>query len=229
MLSRSLLAMYRRRSRRHWRTSKDDDQHYFVHSPQLFGIFAGDPGEILYAYTRAFLTAEIIRPGATVLDIGCGDGSLTKRFYAPRASHVDAIDIEESAIAYATKFNAAPNIEYRRLDAVAELLPRSQYDVIVFDGAVGHFSREGAIEVLRKIATVLGPTGIFCGSESLGAEGHDHLQYFMDVGDLRAILAPAFRYVRLKTQQYHLPNGFHRREAYWRASNADVLGQWEWQ
>src|SRR5437016_5962686 len=132
-LSRLLLALYQSQSRRHWRNSVDEDQHYFVHAPQLLRIFTGESGEILYAYTRAFLTAEIIRPGASVLDIGCGDGSLTKRFYAVRASHVDAIDIEESAIAYATKFNSAPNIAFRRLDAVAEPFPRSRYDVIVFD------------------------------------------------------------------------------------------------
>ncbi len=228
VLKRALLAVMRGQSRQHW--ANGAEQHYFVHRPQLAGIALGEAsGEALYAYTRAFLAAEVIRPGAVVLDIGCGDGSLTKRFYAPRAAHVDAIDLEDSAIGYARRYNAAPNIVFQKLDAVLQPFPRADYDVIVFDGAIGHFSRNGSIEVLKKISGALKPEGVFCGSESLGVDGDDHLQYFMTYDDFRSILLPAFRFVRIKSQKYRLSGSFERHEAYWRASNSDVLGQWEWQ
>jgi 2-polyprenyl-3-methyl-5-hydroxy-6-metoxy-1,4-benzoquinol methylase len=76
-----------------------------------------------FSLFRGLYCAEIIRDGDVVLDVGCGDGSLTKRFLAARAFHVDAIDIEPSAIACASSHNRAPNITYTVLDAVKDPLP----------------------------------------------------------------------------------------------------------
>lgn len=216
--------------RRQWAWHIYGEPHFSIHSGALFGLFDGSLGAGVYSLTRAFLSAEIIREGAIVLDIGCGDGALTKRFFAPRAGHVDAVDIEESAIRYAVKHNPAPNISYHRLDAVIESFPRPGYDVIIFDGAIGHFTREGSAAVLKKISSALSPGGVFCGSESIGPEGQDHLQIFQTSDDLRTLLSEQFRYVRVKEQQYALSSLSGRRvEAYWRCSNTDgLLEQLDW-
>lgn len=221
---------YRSVFRRQWAWQVYGEPHFSMHSGLLFRLLDGDLGEGIYALTRAFLSAEIIHEGDHVLDIGCGDGGLTRRFYAPRAAHVDAIDIEASAISYAIKHNSAPNIRYRRLDAVEGPFPRQTYDVIIFDGAIGHFSRDGSATVLRKISSALAEGGVFCGSESIGREGHDHLQVFQTEDDLRSLLQEQFKQVRLKSQKYGVPfvSG-GRIEGYWRCSNSEGrLEQIDW-
>lgn len=231
-LAKNVLSLYYASVfRRQWAWHVYGEPHFSIHSGALFGLFDGSLGAGVYSLTRAFLSAEVIRDGAIVLDIGCGDGALTKRFYAPRARHVDAVDIEDSAIRYACRHNAAPNISYRRLDAVIDSFPRSSYDVIVFDGAIGHFSREGSAAVLEKISSALAPGGVFCGSESIGLEGQDHLQIFHTVGDLRALLKEQFGSVRVKQQEYALASLSTKRvEAYWRCSNTDgLLNELDWQ
>ncbi|MDA9519247.1 hypothetical protein XI06_02510 [Bradyrhizobium sp. CCBAU 11434] len=217
--------------RRQWAWQVYGEPHFSIHAGALFSLFDGNLNAGVYSFTRAFLSAEIIRDGAKVLDIGCGDGALTKRFYAPRAGYVDAVDIEDSAIQYAVRHNSAPNISYRRLDAVIEAFPRSSYDLIIFDGAIGHFTREGSMEVLKKISAALAQDGIFCGSESLGPEGQDHLQIFNTQDDLRALLRQQFKHVRIKQQKYPLASlAGGRIEAYWRCSNADGrLEELDWQ
>lgn len=221
---------YRSVFRRQWAWQVYGEPHFSIHAGALFSLLDGQMGQGIYTLTRAFLSAEIIREGDHVLDIGCGDGALTKRFYAPRAAHVDAIDIEGSAVRYAIRHNPASNISYRRLDAVTEPFPRSSYDVIVFDGAIGHFTREGSAAVLKKISSALAPSGVFCGSESIGPEGHDHLQVFHTSDDLRSLLQEQFGYVRLKQQKYPLPSvAYERIEAYWRCANAEGrLDELDW-
>jgi len=207
-------AHYKSLYRRHWGWWLGGEPHFTPHRIELFNLLKGNGTDTLYAFSRAFYSAEVVRPGDVVLDIGCGEGSITKRALAPKAGHVDAIDIEPSAIEAAKRLNPAPNITYRRLDAVNEPLPQT-YDVIVFDGAIGHFSPEGSAKLLTKIAQSLKPGGVFCGSESLGHEGHDHLQFFDTLEDMRAMLAPHFKHVRLKEHAYG-----ERIEGYWRASNS---------
>jgi hypothetical protein len=75
---------------------------------------------------------------------------------------------------------------------------------------------------LKKISSALAPRGVFCGSESLGKEGRDHLQIFETSDDLRSLLGARFKHVRIKQKEYAVQfvSG-NRIEAYWRSSNAD--------
>lgn len=70
--------------------------------------------------------------GREILEIGCGDGRLTRR-YADRAAHVTAIEPFEGAIARAQKWlSEAPNerIEFRHV-AFEDFVAAS--DAAVFD------------------------------------------------------------------------------------------------
>ena len=68
--------------------------------------------------------------GAEVLEIGCGDGRLTRR-YAALASRVLAIDPHAGRIDAARALPAAPHVEFRRA-AAADLAPASPgFDVAV--------------------------------------------------------------------------------------------------
>jgi 2-polyprenyl-3-methyl-5-hydroxy-6-metoxy-1,4-benzoquinol methylase len=182
-----------------------------------------------YPFFRGFYDSEVIQQGDNVLDIGCGDGFFSMRFLTSRASSVDAIDVDKIAIDLARHENNAPNITYQISDAINNPFPKEKYDVITWEGAIGHFSKEDCEVVLKKISDHLGPNGIFVGSESIGTggpetvgtEGHDHLQHFKTKEDISKLLKSHFKYVCIKEIQYPLSwsGGFLRIEAYWRCSN----------
>jgi SAM-dependent methyltransferase len=218
----ALLSLYyRSRFRRSWYWTKGLP-HF---SDSRFGAFkfAFDPvpGGAL-VYYRAFLALDVISQEDSVLDIGCGDGFLTKRFFATRCTHVDAIDIDPDAINAAIIYNSAPNIKYHLTDAVAQQFPAEKYNVIVWNGAIAYFPPEPTTSLLQKISSSLSDDGIFVGAESLGrAEGHDHLQFFETLQDLHRLFSQHFEFVSLRTATYRAGVGrtFTRREAYWRCAH----------
>jgi len=182
-----------------------------------------------YPFFRGFYCSDVIKKGDSVLDIGCGDGFFSMRFISPLAKVVDAVDVDVDAINLAKNENAAPNVHYYALDAITSPFPREKYNVIVWDGAIGHFSKKSCNIFLEKISNHLESQGIFVGSESIGTgghetintEGHDHLHHFKTKEELAKILQSHFKYVLIKEMQYPLSwaGGFLRTEAYWRCTN----------
>jgi len=215
--------------RRQWQLG-EEEPHFFSHRMGLFQFTYGEQAIGPFAYYRGFFDSELIRAGDRILDIGCGDAFFTKRFLSPRCAHIDAVDIEPSAIEAARTYNSAPNIKYHLLDAVAEPFPLERYDVIVWDGALGHFPSEATEIMLQKIVSSLTPEGIFLGSESLGVEGADHLQFFHTLDDMAAVFTPYFKYVALREVSYPIgPDNFWRREGFWRcAASPERLQASQW-
>src|SRR6516165_2692216 len=176
-----------------------------------------------YQLFRAFYSAEILRPTDVVLDIACGDGFFTKHFLGSQCAQIDAIDIDPAAIRNAKRDNPSANVAYYLADAVRDPFPHPPYDAIVWNSAIGHFNATDAKIVLEKIRAALSPQGLFVGSESLGREGHDHLQLFNSVTDLAALLNQQFANVSTKTLRYRIYNTqFMRNEAYWRCANSNA-------
>jgi SAM-dependent methyltransferase len=226
LLRQALGAHYRSVLRRDWQLAPEPP-HFFDHRIDAFNLMTatGAVGPL----SRGFYALEVMQPGDVVLDIGCGDGFFDRAFFAAAVGHVDAIDIEPSAIEHAGRFSAAPNVSYFQLDAVAQPFPRAEYDVVVWDGALGHFAPETTALMLDKIARVLKPGGVFVGSESLGFEGDDHLQWFQDVGRLRAVFGDHFQHVELRDMRYVILAGRERHEAFWRCAASDErLRQLDW-
>jgi 2-polyprenyl-3-methyl-5-hydroxy-6-metoxy-1,4-benzoquinol methylase len=204
-----------------------DKPHHFDHRIGSF-LFATGVSHG-YGYYRGYFAAEMIRDGDVLLDVACGDGFFARRFFAPKCKHVDAIDVDRNAIAHASRFNDAPNIRYALLDAAKEPFPRERYNVIVLDGALGHFPPEGGEHLLTRIRQALPEDGVFVGSEELGTVGHDHLQYFETLVDLARIMRGHFELVYLRSIDYPLPSGDTRREAFWRcATRPDRLEKASW-
>lgn len=174
---------------------------------------------------RGFFSSQMIEEGDKVLDISCGDGYFTKRYFAPKASRVDGIDIEDDAIAQAKKYNADPNVRFHVIDAVNGAFPDSGYDVIVWDGGIAHFSRETNQHMVAKIKAAMKPNGVFCGSETLGSDGsEDHLQRWDTLEEVAAMFRPHFKYVDLIASDYfyNLDKTGRRGEFYWRCSDVDT-------
>jgi ubiquinone/menaquinone biosynthesis C-methylase UbiE len=215
-----------------WELSKEAP-HFYDFRSGIFTFAFGDAPPSSHTLDRAAMARDTFADGDRVLDIGCGDGFFTRRFYADRAGLVDAIDIEESSIVHAQRYHADPKINYVKCDAVAEPFPAASYDAVIWNGAIGHFSEADTAIVLRKIRACLGPTGVFAGSESLGVEGHDHHQYFPDEAAVQRLFTPYFRYVATRIVNYTIgrQRDFARREVFWRCSDSReslMRDAWNW-
>ena len=156
LLVRLLRGHYRSVFRRQW-VLDDEPPHFFDHRIGSTELATGHGSP--YPYYRGYFASELVREGDRLLDIGCGDGFFTSRFFAPRCSHVDGVDIEPSAIEHANRYNAVPNVTYHVLDAVNDPFPGPPYDVVVWDGALGHFAPETTEQMLAKIGECLARAG----------------------------------------------------------------------
>ena len=206
------------------------------HSYNNYGAFAlaFDPKTIgPYGYYRGFFSSLVVRDGDKVLDISCGDGFFSKRFFGVKASHVDAIDIERDAIDMALRYNADPKVSFFVRDAVEDPFPSNDYDVVIWDGGIAHFAPGTTEGMFKKIKAAMRPGGVFAGSETLGFDGsEDHLQRWDTLEEVRAMLAPNFRYVELyETEYFYNRDRTGRRgEFYWRCSDdAAALNVAAWQ
>ncbi|TRT56204.1 MAG: class I SAM-dependent methyltransferase [Microcystis aeruginosa Ma_QC_C_20070703_M131] len=224
---------YSSKFRRQWLWSEEqphfEDQQIF-----FFNLGFSEPDKCvgIYPFYRGFLSSEAIFDGDIILDIGCGDGFFTSRFLSNKKVDIDAVDIEASSIQKARQYNPKANINYQILDAINQPFPHAKYEVIVWDGAIGHFPTETTNRMLEKISSSLKTEGIFIGSESLGLEGHDHLQFFGSLNDLYLLFKPYFKYIQLRQIDYPLKwcGNLVRQEAFWRCSNdLQRLQKLDWQ
>jgi ubiquinone/menaquinone biosynthesis C-methylase UbiE len=207
--------------------------HFYDFRSGVFALGFGDAPPSSHTLDRAAMARDTFADGDRVLDIGCGDGFFTRRFYSDRAGRIDAIDVEDSAIAHAGRYHAHPKINYVKCDAVAQPFPSDIYDAVIWNGAIGHFSEADTAIVLRKIRACLTPSGVFAGSESLGMEGHDHYQFFSDEFSVQKLFKPHFRYVTTRTVSYTIgqQRNFARREVFWRCSDSReslLRDAWNW-
>ena len=211
---------FKLRHRLEWELSQEAP-HFYDFRSGVFALGFSDMPPSSHTLDRAAMARDSFAEGDRVLDIGCGDGFFTRRFYADRAGRIDAIDVEESAIVHARRYHPHRKINYVKRNAVTEPFPSDAYDAAIWNGAIGHFSTADTAVVLQKIRACLAPSGVFAGSESLGMEGHDHLQFFKDEAAVQALFKRHFRYVVTRTVSYTIgqQRNFTRHEVFWRCSD----------
>lgn len=111
------------------------------------------------AYFRARLDA--VRPGARVLDYGCGDGAYGALHAATRDDlDITAIDLSpvaiEQAKGKAREAGVLERIDFRIMNAEQLELPDEEFDYVVGLGVLHHLDLEAS---LREIRRVLKPEG----------------------------------------------------------------------
>ena len=124
------------------------------------------------AYVEGFLGERLIKErirfalkyiskGATVLDLGCGDGTVTRKLLQ-KASTVIGIDLNKSAIQLANEHNQDNRITYIKASIEEELpsLNISPVDVVTMYEVIEHLHNPEI--VLKNVFNLLKPQGILC-------------------------------------------------------------------
>lgn len=165
--------------------------------------------------------------GGDTLELACGDGFNARNFYSLRSRRVIACDFDPKAIETARRKNSAPNVEYVLAD-IRSSMPAGQFDNVVWDGAIEHFTHAEITEILKNVKQRLRPSGILSGytivERSDGVKSLSHHEYeFKNKEDLLNMLTPYFRRVTVFETIYP-----ERHNLYFWTSDGEVPFGLEW-
>jgi SAM-dependent methyltransferase len=104
---------------------------------------------------RVKMLSSHLRPGMTVLELGCGTGTFTREL-ARSGADVVAIDVSPELLKIARANYSAPNVHYQTENAYALSYPDAAFDSVVGSSVLHHLEVE---EALRNIYRVLKPGG----------------------------------------------------------------------
>jgi SAM-dependent methyltransferase len=147
---------------------------------------------------RGVYAREVMRRGARVLDLCCGDGSYSHLFFSDVASRVDAVDLDGHAISYARRNYRNPAISFRQMDILADELPSKDYDVVVWNAAICYFTIPEIDTVLRKVIAVSCHDMKLVGMLPRANGWVDHKTEFADAGSVESLLSRYFAEVAVR-------------------------------
>lgn len=110
---------------------------------------------------RVQMLSGHLRPGMTILEVGCGTGYFTRELTRLGADIV-AIDVSPDLLEIAKAKYSAPNVRYEIQNACALSYADAMFDSVVGSSILHHVEIE---EALREIYRVLKPGGTICFTE----------------------------------------------------------------
>jgi cyclopropane fatty-acyl-phospholipid synthase-like methyltransferase len=116
--------------------------------------WSGD-GPVRLRYVRQVL--DRLRPGATVLDLGCGPGDPATRLLSEQ-HRVVGVDISAEQLRLAV--SAAPRAAFARADVTEFAVRPGSLDAVVSFYALGHLPPESYAPLFASIAGWLKPGGV---------------------------------------------------------------------
>ena len=99
---------------------------------------------------------EFLKPGGSILDVGCGEGTLRRRLHPQCYSFYRGIDLSETAIARASSLQSESS-EFLVVDAEAYETD-DRFDAIIINESLYYCDQP--IEVLRRLRHALKDDGI---------------------------------------------------------------------
>ena len=122
------------------------------------------------SWERGIFGLLAMRPGCRQLDLCCGEGFYTHRFYSGRAGSILAMDYNPAAISAARRKFQANNIDYRCGD-IRSQMPQGPFDNVTWDAGIEYFTQPEITDILRAIKARLTPQGVLSGYSILLEQG----------------------------------------------------------
>ena len=142
-----------------------------------------------------------MKQDCNVLELCCGDGYNSYYFYSIRANKIISVDFDKDAIPHARKYNQSSNVEFKLCDIRTEM-PEGEFDNVVWDAAIEHFTEKEIDKIMGDIKSRLKPEGILSGytikelptgEKSLS----HHEREFRSKEDLKSFFEPHFKNVKV--------------------------------
>ncbi len=181
---------------RDWLLEARGRPQFFKHQINL-GKWPLQPPRWSFA-ARGVYAREGMFKGCKVLDLCCGDGSVSYLFFSDIAGHVDAVDNDAYAIAYARRYFRSPVVSYQQVDIIDGELPSAGYDFVVWNAAICYFREEDIRLILRKIVAAGKPTLRLSGMLPRANAWIDHKTEFADRAAVGRLLQDFFGTVEVR-------------------------------
>jgi len=196
-----------------------DNPEYFDHNIDLYSSWRRTRES--FPLERGVFSSYAMTTDGRVLELCCGDGFNSYYFYSLRAASVTAIDFDAEAIRWAKRNYKAQNLTFQIGD-IRQNIPDGQFDNIVWDAAVEHFTEDEIMEIIDRIKVVLSPNGVLSGYTIIEPEGggkhlHQHEYEFRSKEDLARFFTTHFKNVHIF--ETHYPS---RKNLYFYCSNSQL-------
>jgi SAM-dependent methyltransferase len=162
--------------------------------------------------------------GGDVLELACGDGFNARNFYSLRSRYVAACDFDPEAIMIARRKNCSQNVDFILAD-IRTSMPNGQFDNVVWDAAIEHFTPGEIEQLLKDIKSRMAPGGILSGYTIVehmdGTKSLPQHEYeFESKEDLMRFLEPHFNNVTVFETIYPDRHNLY----FWASDNAVPFG-----
>jgi tellurite methyltransferase len=158
-------------------------------------VYGRTPNEYIWGTEPSSLAREVsglLRPGARVLELGCGEGR-DSVFFATRGFAVTGVDISVAGLRKAERLARAARVSIRWVQSdLARWLGGGPYDLVYSCGAIHYVPRRRRIHLFRrlKLATSAGGyhSHVVFSDRSVYVEHGEVIDYFTE-GELSRLYA----------------------------------------